>query len=87
MGLVYKVPDGHAYMHNRRVINQSRDNGVGFDGLPYSAHDTHSDISSALIDTMSDRMRSFESNVHFSIYEFMNLVILCKLVFLRMSPV
>eukprot|EP00973_Karenia_brevis_P089634 12398761-Karenia_brevis.AAC.1 len=66
------------------LLVQSHDNSPGFDGLPFSAHFSHSETSAILMDAMFAKLRSFDPMRPMPMYEFNHLVQACvpkKLVF------
>ena len=46
-----------------KLIHHSQDNAPGFDGLPYSAHDNESGISTLLMHSMLTSMRHFSPSL------------------------
>ena len=70
----FRVPDVRSF---GRVLNQVQDSTPGFDGGPFSAHDSPSETSAVLMDEMCSKLRSFDDESPLPMFEFNNLVQAC----------
>ena len=60
-----------------KVVAKTPDSSPGYDGLPYSAHHSHSEISSVLLEKCFRQMRHFDPNNPYPLFEFNNILQIC----------
>ena len=69
-----QYPDSRTFSY---IARNSSDNSTGFDGLPYSAHDTQSGLSSVLMEQMFGTMRNYDSSAPPDMFKFNHLLQAC----------
>eukprot|EP00973_Karenia_brevis_P008005 1085614-Karenia_brevis.AAC.1 len=69
-----RLPDFRSFS---RLLFYSQDNSPGYDGLPFSAHNSVSGTSAALMDSMFTELRNFNSEDPIDMHEFNYLVQAC----------
>ena len=69
-----RLPDWRCFSS---LLLHSHDNSPGFDGLPFSAHQSRSQVSAVLMDKMFAKLRLFDPAHPTQLYEFNHLVQAC----------
>ena len=67
----FRMPDRRTFRH---LINTSKDNSLGFDGLPFSALRLWSDTLVVLLEHMRSKMHSFSSSSPDPLYKFNHML-------------